>query len=150
MVKNSFHSQSFGKGITNYNQSDFAHKGPKRITPPYKDWDAIKNMHRKFPVLRGGGIYCTWSQHAQNIFLESLEVFLKIFKKLFIPHFLKILCQWRKCRCGKKSACPVAGNTPKWLMGQKIDFFKVRDIVTPIEPRKKKHQTNVSSALKTF
>ena len=33
---------------------------------------------------------------------------------------------------------------------QKIDFFKVRDIVDPIQPRKKKHQTNVSSALKTF
>ena len=33
---------------------------------------------------------------------------------------------------------------------QKIDFFKVRDIDTPIQPRKKKHQTNVSSALKTF
>merc|ERR1712219_37154 len=35
-------------------------------------------------------------------------------------------------------------------MTQKIDFFKVRDIDTPIQPRKKKHQTNVSSALKTF
>ena len=35
-------------------------------------------------------------------------------------------------------------------MTQKIDFFKVRDIDTPIEQRKKKHQTNVSSALKTF
>ena len=35
-------------------------------------------------------------------------------------------------------------------MGPKIDFFKVRDIVTPIQPRKKEHQTNVSSALKTF
>ena len=33
---------------------------------------------------------------------------------------------------------------------QKIDFFKVRDIDTPIQPRKKKHQTNVSSSLKTF
>ena len=38
----------------------------------------------------------------------------------------------------------------KSLMTQKIDFFKVRDIDTPIQPRKKKHQTNVSSALKTF
>ena len=35
-------------------------------------------------------------------------------------------------------------------MTQKIDFFKVRDIDTPIQPRKKKHQTNVSSALKHF
>ena len=35
-------------------------------------------------------------------------------------------------------------------MTQKIDFFKVRDIDTPIQPRKKKHQTNVSSSLKTF
>ena len=50
----------------------------------------------------------------------------------------------------KKTACPGAENTPKSPMTQKIDFFTVRDIVTPIEPRKKKHQTNVSSALKTF
>ena len=35
-------------------------------------------------------------------------------------------------------------------MTQKIDFFKVRDIDTPIQPRKKKYQTNVSSALKSF
>ena len=38
----------------------------------------------------------------------------------------------------------------KWLMSQKIDFSKVRDINTPIQPRKKKHKNNVSSALKTF
>ena len=36
------------------------------------------------------------------------------------------------------------------LTCQKIDFFKVRDIDTPIQPQKKKHQTNVSSASKTF
>ena len=35
-------------------------------------------------------------------------------------------------------------------MSQKVDFFKVRDIDTSIQPRKKKHQTNVSSALKKF
>ena len=35
-------------------------------------------------------------------------------------------------------------------MRQKLDFFKVQDIDTPIQPRKKKHQTNVSQALKTF
>ena len=29
-------------------------------------------------------------------------------------------------------------------MSQKDDFFKVRDIDTPIQPRKKKHQNNVS------
>ena len=92
-----------------------------------------------------------WAEDAQNIFLESLEVFLKIFQKFFSYHtFWKFSAQWRKCRWCKKSACPGAGNTPKSPMGQKIDFFKVRDIVTPIEPRKKKHQTNVSSALKTF
>ena len=50
----------------------------------------------------------------------------------------------------KKSACPGAGNTQKSPMTQKIDFFKVRDIDTPIQPRKKKHQSNFSSALKTF
>ena len=35
-------------------------------------------------------------------------------------------------------------------MTQKIAFLKVRDIDTPIQSRKKKHQTNVSSALKIF
>ena len=40
---------------------------------------------------------------------------------------------------------PKIAHDPK-----KIDFFKVRDIDTPNQPRKKKHQTNVSSALKTF
>ena len=54
VVKNSFHSQSFGKGITNYNQSDFAHKGPKRITPPYKDWDAIKKCIDNSKSFGGG------------------------------------------------------------------------------------------------
>ena len=38
----------------------------------------------------------------------------------------------------------------KSLMTQKIDFFKVRYINTAIQPQRKKHQTNVSSALKTF
>ena len=38
----------------------------------------------------------------------------------------------------------------KWLLGQKFDFFKVQDIDTPIQPRKKKHQNNVSSDLKSF
>ena len=42
------------------------------------------------------------------------------------------------------------GTPQNCTMTQKIDFFKVRDIDTPIQPRKKKHQTNVSSALKTF
>ena len=42
------------------------------------------------------------------------------------------------------------GTPQNRSMTQKIDFFKVRDIDTPIQPRKKKHQTNVSSALKTF
>ena len=33
---------------------------------------------------------------------------------------------------------------------KKVDFFKVRDMLTIIQPRKKKHLTNVSSPLKTF
>ena len=37
-----------------------------------------------------------------------------------------------------------------WLNDQKMQIFKVWDIVTIIEPRKKTHQTHVSSALKTF
>ena len=35
-------------------------------------------------------------------------------------------------------------------MRQKIDFFKVQDIDTPIQSRKKKYQNNVNSDLKTF
>ena len=38
----------------------------------------------------------------------------------------------------------------KSRMTHKIDFFKVQDIDIPIQSRKKKYQTNVSSALKTF
>ena len=38
----------------------------------------------------------------------------------------------------------------KLLVGQKNDFFKVQDIDTPIQPRKKKHQTSISLTLKTF
>ena len=41
----------------------------------------------------------------------------------------------------------------KWknqFTDQKMQFFKVWDIVTIIEPRQKTHQTHVSSALKTF
>ena len=34
--------------------------------------------------------------------------------------------------------------------GQKMRFFKVRDIDTIIEPGEKEHQTDVSSALKRF
>ena len=55
------------------------------------------------------------------------------------------------------SAVDVQNQPAQWLgtsknrsMTQKIDFFKVLDIDTPIQPRKKKHQTNVSSALKIF
>ena len=33
---------------------------------------------------------------------------------------------------------------------KKLNFFKVQDIDTPIQPRKKKHQTDVILALKTF
>ena len=33
---------------------------------------------------------------------------------------------------------------------KKLNFFKVQDIDTPIQPRKKKHQTHVILALKTF
>ena len=36
------------------------------------------------------------------------------------------------------------------LNDQKIEIFKVHDIDTIIQPRKKTHQTHVSSALKTF
>ena len=34
-------------------------------------------------------------------------------------------------------------NAQNYLTSEKIDFVKVQDIVTPIPPRKKKHQSNV-------
>ena len=42
---------------------------------------------------------------------------------------------------------------PKWKKSvdrQKMQIFKVWDIVMIIKPRQKTHQTHVSSALKTF
>ena len=85
-------------------------------------------------------------------FLETLEIFWKIpliFPQNFHPGHsngaFKIVPNVKKSRFQGRG-----WKGPKSLMTQKIDFFKVRDINTPIQPRKKKHQTNVSSALKTF
>ena len=50
----------------------------------------------------------------------------------------------------QKSAFSWGWKRQKLLMTQKIDFFEDRDINTAIQPRKKKHQNKVSSALKTF
>ena len=50
----------------------------------------------------------------------------------------------------QKSAFSWGWKRQKLLMPQKIDFFEDRDINTAIQPRKKKHQNKVSSALKTF
>ena len=92
-----------------------------------------------------------WSQHAQNIFLESLEVFLKNFQNFFhTTLFENFLPNNVSVAAAKNQPAQGLGTPQNRSMTQKIDFFKVRDIDTPIQPRKKKHQTNVSSALKTF
>ena len=77
-------------------------------------------------------------------FLKNSE---KFFKK-FLPWALLI---------GPLKLSPMSKNhfcrglrRPKIAHDPKNRFFQVRDIDTPIQPRKKKHQTNVSSALKTF
>merc|ERR1712025_1362002 len=62
----------------------------------------------------------------------KLRNFSKNFSKIFfIPHFLKIFCQQRKCRCCSKSACPGAGNTPKSLHDPKNQFFSKSEISIP-------------------
>ena len=93
----------------------------------------------------------TWSEDAKDIFLESLENFGNITRQLFFKIFIlgtftgnfKIVPNFKKSSFwgwkGQKSR-----------MTQKIDFPKVRDIDTPIQTRKKKHETNVSSDLITF
>ena len=93
----------------------------------------------------------TWSQDAQNIFLETLEIFWKIPRKK-ISKFLPWALLMGPSKLSPCQKITFAGGWEgqKSLMTQKIDFFKVRDIDTSIQPRKKKHQTNVSSALKLF
>ena len=82
----------------------------------------------------------------------KLRSFSKNFSKIFFHTtlFENFLPTDASVANSKNQPSQRAGNTPKSPIGQKIDFFKVRDIVTTIQPRKKKHQTNVSSALKTF
>ena len=69
-------------------------------------------------------------------------------------HFLKFFGPWIKGRPCKKRimALPRPLHTgPKMGCRTKnVDFFKVRDMLTIIQPRKKEHLTNVSSPLKTF
>ena len=92
-----------------------------------------------------------WSQHAQNIFLESLEVFLKIFKKIFfIPHFLKIFCPRMQVSLMPKISLPRGWEHPKIAHRPKNRFFQSPRYRHPNRTTEKKHQTNVSSALKTF
>ena len=69
-------------------------------------------------------------------------------------HFLKFFGPWIKGRPCKKRilALPRPLHTgPKMGCRTKnVDFFKVRDMLTTIQPRKKEPLTNVSSPLKTF
>ena len=51
------------------------------------------------------------------------------------------------CKKSQFQGAKMAQNHPG---GQKMRFFKVRDIDTIIEPGEKEHQTDVSSALKRF
>ena len=71
-------------------------------------------------------LYCViWSQHAQNIFLESLEVFLKIFQKIFfIPHFLKIFCPRMQVSLMQKISLPRGWEHPKIAHRPKNRFFQ--------------------------
>ena len=59
----------------------------------------------------------------------------------FLPHGVSVAA-------AKNQPAQGLGTPQNRPWAKKIDFFKVRDIVTPIQPRKKKHQTNVRSALK--
>ena len=96
-----------------------------------------------------------WSQRPQNTSPDSLDVSLQDSKKISCSHhFLKFFgprCKGRPCK-KRKMALP----RPLWTglkigcRTKNIDFFKVRDMLTIIWPRKKEHLTNVSSPLKTF
>ena len=81
----------------------------------------------------------------------KLRSFSKNFSKIFfIPLFENFLPNGVSVVDVQNQSAQELGTPQNCPMTQKIDFFKVRDIDTPIQPRKKKHQTNVSSALKTF
>ena len=79
----------------------------------------------------------------------------KILKKFSCSHhFLKFFGPWCKGRPCKKRK--MALPRPLWTglkigcRTKNVDFFKVRDMLTIIWPRKKEHLTNVSSPLKPF
>ena len=79
----------------------------------------------------------------------------KILKKFSCSHhFLKFFGPWIKGRPCKKRIISLPRHLhtgPKMGCRTKnVDFFKVRDMLTIIQPRKKEHLTNVSSPLKTF
>ena len=82
---------------------------------------------------------------------DTLEHFWKIPKKNFsINLFSKGKPPpWRKSLLQKMTILG-AEITQNGSGGQKMRFFKVRDIDTIIEPGEKEHQTDVSSALKRF
>ena len=81
-------------------------------------------------------------------------------KNRFLHWFEQKKCQ----KCTFKNLCsksfflrifgpslrPRAEKAKNRAWPKKIDFVKVRDIQTPIQPRKKKHQTSISLALKKF
>ena len=72
----------------------------------------------------------------------SKKIFHTALFENFLPNSLSV--------ADAKMSLPRGWEHRKSPMTQKIYFFKVQDIDTPIQPRKKQHQTNVGSALKKF
>ena len=83
-----------------------------------------------------------WAENSQKVWYNKIFFHTTLFEN-FLPNGVSAVDV-------QNQPAQRLGTPQNHHTAQKIDFFKVRDIDTPIQPRKKKHQTNVSSALKTF
>ena len=96
-----------------------------------------------------------WSLDATKLSADSLEVTLQDSNKiLMFTHFFRFpsenmqhLLMQKTLFEAPKGLCNRAKNV---LRVKKCRFFKVRDTLTTMLPRKKKHRTIVVSPLKTF
>ena len=91
-----------------------------------------------------------WSKKAKKIFFEILEDFSKLLLKIFEKTF-----SWQSLAVGlwsflvQKTWLIRGWEHPKITrLAKKLIFFKVRDMDTLMQPRKKKYENDVTSALK--
>ena len=91
-----------------------------------------------------------WSKKAKKRFFEILEDFLKVLLKIFEKSF-----SWQSLAVGLWGFLMQTnvvdhglGTSQTRPTTQKIDFFKVRNMDTLMQPRKKKYENDTTSALK--